>query len=105
MGTRWGGRAAQAARARLAPLVASGSAVCWRCRTPIHPDQRWHVGHLVDIAQGGNVNDPLNHAPEHGRCNERAGGQLAQAMARQARRPLASPSTIPTPTRPRRNWT
>lgn len=56
------GVAHQALRASLAPVVAAGDAVCWRCRRPIHPAEPWHLGH----ADG----DPTRHmGPEHAGCN------------------------------------
>jgi hypothetical protein len=53
-------------RKQVARVVAAGYATCWRCKRPIHPDERWHLGH----DDAGRV-----HAgPEHERCNLSAGG-------------------------------
>lgn len=35
----------QRRRAALAPVVAAGLAVCWRCQRPLHPDEPWDLGH------------------------------------------------------------
>jgi hypothetical protein len=35
----------QRLRARLAPQVAAGQAVCARCGQPIHPAEPWHLDH------------------------------------------------------------
>lgn len=83
--TRWSGRRATRARARLAPLVASGRAVCRRCGEPIKPGQAWDVGHVLDIGRGGSLDGPV--APEHALkadCpaggNRAAGGRLVHEL-------------------------
>lgn len=79
--TRRRGRADQAARAALAPLVASGRAICHRCQQPIRPDEPWDAGHLDDLALGGDPAGPV--APEHrGRCNRSAGARLGNQLRR-----------------------
>ena len=84
--TRHQGRRDQAARARLAPLIASGRAVCWRCAQPIDPAEPWDAGHLDDLALGG---DPAGERqPEHRACNRSAGAQLGRNLtARRRLRP------------------
>jgi hypothetical protein len=52
----------QKARARVARLVASGLAVCWRCGQQILATEPWDLGHVDG--------DPTRYAgPEHRRCN------------------------------------
>lgn len=76
-------RADVVARALLAPLVAAGSAVCWRCRQPIAPDDDWDAGHLDDVALGGDPNGPRQ--PEHSACNRAAGARLSKVLRRRRR--------------------
>lgn len=78
MSDKWGGSYTRSARARLLPLL---PLPCAKCGFDVTADQRWHVGHQVDRALGG-TNDPSNLWPEHGRCNESAGGKLGHAMRR-----------------------
>jgi len=59
------GTAHQKLRAQVAILVASGEAVCWRCRRPIWPGSDWDLGHSDwDRSQ--------YMGPEHQRCNRAA---------------------------------
>ncbi len=62
------GRAHRALRARYAPFVASGKALCARCSLPITPDEPWDLGH-----------DDLDRSrytgPEHRRCNRATAGR------------------------------
>ena len=67
----------QQARAKLAPLVAAGGAVCARCGYPIAAGAPWDLGHTLD-RQGYT-------GPEHRRCNRRDGGKRGN-RARLARR-------------------
>lgn len=60
--------------------------VCRRCGDPIEPGQRWQLGHITDLALGGN---PKTRKPEHARCNETAGATLGNALR-----------TAPPPSRP-----
>lgn len=39
------GREHRALRARLAPIVATGTVKCWRCRQLIKPGEPWDLGH------------------------------------------------------------
>jgi hypothetical protein len=49
-------------RKQLAPLVASGQAICSRCRLPILPGEPWDLGHV-----DGSKTEYAG--PEHRRCN------------------------------------
>ena len=69
----WGGRKVTRARALWAARL---PLPCRRCRRPVYANQRWHVGHVVDLARGGAEDDVANQWPEHARCNESAGGTL-----------------------------
>ena len=56
------GAAHQRLRRRLQAIVDSGAAVCWRCRRPVLPGSRWHVGHDdVDRSQYAS-DEPIEHA-------------------------------------------
>lgn len=79
------GRRDQAARAALAPLVASGKAKCWRCNQPIDPREPWQAGHLDDLVLGGDPDG--TRLPEHRVCNTGAGARLGNRLrGRRARR-------------------
>lgn len=62
------------ARARLAPSIAQGVAVCSKCGRPVVEGQAWDVDHLIgqDVAPDL-VHDPDNWAVAHRRCNRSAG--------------------------------
>ena len=77
------GAADQRARAHLAPLVASGRAVCHRCQRPIRVDEAWDAGHLDAIAEGGHPAGRV--VPEHVSCNRRDGARITNER-RAARR-------------------
>lgn len=61
------GHAHRRLRAQLAPLVATGTVICWRCERPITPDPAvrghgWDLGHDDDAG--------AYRGPEHaGPCN------------------------------------
>jgi hypothetical protein len=58
----------QALRKRVANLVASGGAVCWRCGLPILPGMPFDLGH--------DDNDrSIYRGPEHIRCNRATAGR------------------------------
>lgn len=81
---QWGGSQTRKWRAHFTPLL---PLPCARCGLPVFPDMRWHVGHQIDRALGGgNTSDNL--WPEHGRCNESAGGRLGHKMRRRPAPPL-----------------
>lgn len=85
---RWGGRRATAIRQHYAPMVATGTIRCWRCKEPIRPDDPWDVGHLHGRDAGGAVFDLANTWPEHrGQCNRRDGANITNLKrSRKARR-------------------
>ena len=72
---RWGGRRVTELRAAWAPRVAAGGLACPRCGLLIAPGQAWDLGHQTARSAGGS-DDPTNLAPEHTRCNRRAGAAL-----------------------------
>lgn len=78
----------RAARVALAPLVASGMAVCPRCRKRIEPGQQWQAGHVEDLALGGATAGPM--VPEHRSCGSSAGAILGNQLRARPRRRLAS---------------
>lgn len=62
------GRRHRKLRQRLAPLVASGKALCARCGRLIAPGAAWDLGHVDD--------DRARYAgPEHQRCNRATAGR------------------------------
>jgi hypothetical protein len=58
----------KAERARWAPLVEAGQAVCVRCGLPIQPGSQWHLDHTEDRTGYLGVS--------HARCNRKAGAKL-----------------------------
>lgn len=78
----WAGRKVTDARAYWRPLL---PLPCYRCRQPVLPHQRWHVEHTIDRALGGREDDIATQWVSHGRCNESAGGRLAQQLAAEKR--------------------
>ena len=64
------GRDYRRARRTIAPMVANGKAVCWRCGQPITPGTPWDLGH--DDHDRTTIN-----GPEHATCNRSAGGHAA----------------------------
>lgn len=72
------GRAAQAARAALAPLVTAGLAHCYRCGDPIHPTDPWDADHPHALAQGGDPRGTV--VPSHRSCNRGHGQALALGL-------------------------
>ena len=74
----------QRIRRAWAPIVASGTARCTRCKELIAPDARWHLDHRDDRTGW--------EGAAHKQCNESAGGrkgrakQLAQQNSPQPKR-------------------
>ncbi len=66
------GVAHQRERARWAPRVAAGAVACWRCQTPIDPNEPWDLGHNDE--DRGKYN-----GPEHRKCNR---GEPSRRRAR-----------------------
>ena len=52
----------EAERKRWEPIVATGGVTCWRCLTPIDPDQPWDLGH-------DDHDRTIYRGPECLRCN------------------------------------
>ena len=60
-------------RERVARIVESGRAVCWRCLMPIDPSEAWDLGH--------DDNDRSRYnGPEHRRCNRATAGRKKQQV-------------------------
>jgi len=55
-------------RSQWAPLVAQGTVLCWRCKTLIHPDQPWDLGH-------DDHDRSKYRGPEHQHCNRATNGR------------------------------
>lgn len=97
MTNRLTGSALTKLRRHWAPQIATGTVKCWRCRTPILPDQPWDLGHPTDLALGGH---PRHMLPEHrhaqdcpaegGGGNRSLGARLGNQLrnARRSRRRL-----------------
>ena len=68
----YGGRH-QALRKRVAVLVASGAAVCWRCSRPILPWMAWDLGH-------DDYDRNIYRGPEHRRCNRSSAATRGNRM-------------------------
>lgn len=68
----------QRARDRIAPKVAAGGVICWRCGEPILPWQEWDLGH--DDADRG-----VYRGPEHRGENRSAGALKGNALRRAAK--------------------
>jgi len=67
---------------------------CIDCGRPIHPTDKWQVGHIVSAAQGKaqgwsttQINAASNLGPSHAKapgqpaCNQIAGGKLGAAIS------------------------
>lgn len=62
-------------RAAWAPIVASGSCRCRRCRELIGPDEPWDLGHP-------DTDCDRPKAPEHQRCNRATSGRIVTPRER-----------------------
>lgn len=69
----------QQERAKAAPVVAAGRAVCWRCRRPIAPGAPWDLGHH-------DLDRTRYMGPEHAACNRSAAAEN-KAKRRRTRAP------------------
>ena len=67
-------------RARWQKLIDASGVACRRCRVLIRKDQRWQLGHIIDVRLGGALTDPGNVWPEHPRCNAQGGARLSHAI-------------------------
>lgn len=89
MAKRLDGRAVTNLRSWWAPKVAAGVCVCRRCDKQLWPNAAlpndgWDLGHLHDIALGGDPRGPM--VPEHTSCNRGAGARLGLELRRHPRR-------------------
>ena len=96
----WSGRKVTRARAYWSSRL---PLPCRRCGRVVLRSHRWHVGHIIDLALGGSETDPANQWPEHGACNEQAGGRLGAAR-RNARRPVVVARVVAAADRRIRGW-
>jgi hypothetical protein len=80
-------------RKRWEPVVAAGGVMCARCRKPIHPREKWHLGHDDSGTRW--------IGPEHAACNLADGGRKRAAQL--YGRPAGEASTA-TPARWSRHW-
>jgi hypothetical protein len=72
------GGAHQKLRKQVAALVASGTAICWRCGRSIAPWMKWDLGH-------DDYNRSIYRGPEHQYCNRSSAASRGNRMrARQA---------------------
>ena len=71
-------------------IDSQGGVICWRCAQLIRPGQRFHLGHVVDRALGG---DESQLAPEHVLCSTSAGGELSVMLRRADQDLIISPPT------------
>ena len=79
----------QKLRAKVAALVATGGAVCWRCRLAIVPGSSWDLGH-------DDYDRSIYRGPEHQRCNRAAAarkGNRNRGKAKQRVRKLIANTT------------
>lgn len=81
----WSGSMSRRERARHAPAVAAGAAVCCRCGRPILPGTSWQADHWPVAREHGGTQTQ----PAHSRCNLSAGGRRGAEItnARRGRRP------------------
>ena len=67
-----------AVRAKMRPIVESGTALCVRCGLPIAPDAEWAADHDDE--------DRSRYlGPSHKRCNDAAGGRAVRHRGAAAR--------------------
>lgn len=86
MSGRWSGALSRRERARHAPAVAAGMAVCCRCGRTIRPGTPWQADHWpVPLEFGGTTTQPA-----HARCNTSAGGKRGAQITNARRRARAT---------------
>lgn len=56
---------------------------CHHCGRPVHADTPWDVGHIVDLAHGG---DAKQYTATHRSCNRSAGGKEGAAKTNARRK-------------------
>jgi len=69
------GQQHQILRKRVAALIATGTAVCWRCGRSILPWMAWDLGH-------DDIDRRIYRGPEHQRCNRSAAARRGNRMRR-----------------------
>lgn len=67
--------------------VNTGHARCWRCHTPLHPGEPWHLGH-------DDHNRSIIRGPECVDCNLHAAAQAGARAANQQQTP-PEPASYP----------
>lgn len=85
---RWSGSLSRRERAKHAPAIRAGIAVCCRCGLPILPGTPWQADHYpVPLEFGGTQTQPA-----HTRCNTSAGGKRGAQLtnAKRAAKTTAS---------------
>lgn len=65
-------------------IEATLPAPCVDCPGIVQPGERWDVGHIVGIFDGGS-HDRSNLGPSHLRCNRSAGGKIGARLVNQRR--------------------
>lgn len=85
---QWSGHLSRKERAKHAPSVKAGAAVCCRCGRPILPGQAWQADHWpIPLEFGGTETHPA-----HAHCNTSAGGKRGAAITNAKRRARNHPS-------------
>lgn len=58
---------------------------CVECGRPVYPDDKWDVGHLFALSQGG---DAGQYGASHRSCNRSEGGKLGAKAINQKRKQI-----------------
>jgi len=80
---RWANHAAKARKEIAVQLPLP----CHHCGRPVHADTPWDVGHIVDLAHGG---DAKAYTAAHRSCNRSAGGKAGAAKTNAMRKQFRS---------------